>query len=123
MHFLTRGLFAGAEDKAAITPHLLVAAVCDEHDVKSSAEDWLQRTRSSVVGSLSARVRQLLSLFLGSAKPKAAESASSAPSTQRRAASAALRCRLPFVTSVPPRQNVGSFKYAATKAVLSCSVR
>ena len=68
-------------------------------------------------------VRQLLSLFLGSAEPKAAESASSAPSTQRRAASAALRCRQPFLTSFPPRRNVGSFKYAATKFVFSCSDR
>jgi len=53
VHFLTRGLFAGAEDEAVITPYLLFAAVCDEHDVKSSAEDWLQCTRSSVDGSLS----------------------------------------------------------------------
>ena len=68
-------------------------------------------------------MRQLLSLFLGSAEPKAAESASSAPSTQRRAASAALRCRQPFLTSFPPRRNVGSFKYAATKFVFSCSDR
>ena len=64
-------------------------------------------------------VRQLLSLFLGSAEPKAAESASSAPSTQRRAASAALRCRQPFLTTFPPRR----FKYAATKFVFSCSDR